>query len=154
MNQDCKEQAKILVIDDDEISAELLKTKLDALGYEVTIALTAEQGIAADSKIRPHLILLDVVLPEMSGFEVCRKLIERHKDNRYVPIILVTGMNDVNAKIRGLESGGIKDCPAGAPPRETARKDKSGPSQTPKWKSPAWSGRSNNWPENRPSARP
>ena len=105
MNQDYRDQAKILVIDDDETSAELLKTKLDALGYEVTIALTAEQGINADAKIRPHLILLDVVLPEMSGFEVCRKLIERHKDNRYVPIILVTGMNDVNAKIRGLESG-------------------------------------------------
>ena len=105
MNQDYRDQAKILVIDDDETSAELLKIKLDALGYEVTIALTAEQGINADAKIRPHLILLDVVLPEMSGFEVCRKLIERHKDNRYVPIILVTGMNDENAKIRGLESG-------------------------------------------------
>ena len=99
-----KDPVRILVVDDDEMSAELLETKLSALGYDVTIALTAEEGIAADRKIRPHLILLDVVMPEMSGFDACHKLIENHGD-RYVPIILVTGMDDVNAKIKGLESG-------------------------------------------------
>jgi len=102
--EEFKEPARILVIDDDETNAELLQAKLSALGYEVTTANTAEDGIALDSRLRPHLILLDVVLPEMSGFEACRRLIERHKD-RYVPIILVTGMNDVSAKISGLESG-------------------------------------------------
>ena len=105
MSQDeFKGPIKVLVIDDDETNAELLQTKLSALGYEVTIAFSAEEGIAIDSRLRPHLILLDVVLPEMSGFEACRKLIEKHKD-RYVPIILVTGMDDVSAKINGLESG-------------------------------------------------
>jgi DNA-binding response OmpR family regulator len=105
MSQDAfKEPVKILVVDDDQTNAELLEAKLSALGYEVTTANTAEEGIAVDAKLRPHLILLDVVLPEMSGFEACRKLIESHKD-RYVPIILVTGMHDVSAKISGLESG-------------------------------------------------
>ena len=105
MRQDgFREPIKILVIDDDETNAELLQAKLSSLGYEVSIAFTAEEGIALDSRLRPHLILLDVVLPEMSGFEACRKLIEKHKD-RYVPIILVTGMDDVSAKIKGLESG-------------------------------------------------
>lgn len=99
-----KEPVRILVVDDDQTNAELLEAKLTALGYEVTIANTAEEGIAVDSRLRPHLILLDVVLPEMSGIEACRKLIENHKD-RYVPIILVTGMHDVSAKISGLESG-------------------------------------------------
>jgi len=104
MSQDDKETARVLVVDDDETSAMLLETKLGSLGYEVTIALNAEDGLTADEDVRPHLILLDVVLPEMSGLEACRKLNERHKD-KYVPIILVTGMNDINAKIRGLESG-------------------------------------------------
>jgi DNA-binding response OmpR family regulator len=99
-----KEPVRVLVVDDDQTNAELLEAKLTALGYEVTIANTAEEGIAVDSRLRPHLILLDVVLPEMSGIEACRKLIENHKD-RYVPIILVTGMHDVGAKISGLESG-------------------------------------------------
>lgn len=99
-----KEPVRVLVVDDDQTNAELLEAKLTALGYEVTIANTAEEGIAVDSRLRPHLILLDIVLPEMSGIEACRKLIENHKD-RYVPIILVTGMHDVSAKISGLESG-------------------------------------------------
>ncbi len=105
MSQDYKETVRVLVVDDDETSAELLETKLSALGYEVTIALNAEDALSADSRVRPHLILLDVVLPEMSGFEACRILNEKHGKDRYVPIILVTGMDDVNAKIRGLESG-------------------------------------------------
>lgn len=105
MNEPFKETARILVVDDDDTSAEVLKTKLSALGYEVTTALNAEDCLTADSKIRPHLILLDVVLPEMSGFEACRILKEKHGKERYVPIILVTGMGDVNAKIQGLESG-------------------------------------------------
>jgi len=99
------ETARILVVDDDETNAELLETRLGAVGYDVTIALNAEDCIAADSNIRPHLILLDVVLPEMSGLDACRILIEKHGKNRYVPIILVTGMGDVDAKVEGLESG-------------------------------------------------
>jgi DNA-binding response OmpR family regulator len=105
MSQDTKLPDKILVIEDDETNADLLATKLGALGYDVTIALTAEEGIEADARIRPQLILLDVMLPEMTGFEVCRRLIEKHKDTRFVPIILVTGMKDVDAKIKGLDSG-------------------------------------------------
>ena len=105
MNDDLKETARILVVDDDETNAELLETRLGALGYDVTVALNAEDCIAADSKIRPHLILLDVVLPEMSGLEACRILKEKHGKTRYVPIILVTGMGDVDAKVEGLESG-------------------------------------------------
>ncbi len=105
MNENLEETARILVVDDDETNAKLLETRLGALGYVVTVALNAEDCIAADSKIRPHLILLDVVLPEMSGLEACRILKEKHGKNRYVPIILVTGMGDVDAKVEGLESG-------------------------------------------------
>lgn len=102
MNQ--QESARILVVDDDPLAAELLKTRLGEFGYEVIVAQTAEEGLAADRKNMPHLILLDVVLPEMSGFEACKRFNEAHK-NRYVPVILVTSMSDVNSKIKGLESG-------------------------------------------------
>jgi DNA-binding response OmpR family regulator len=102
MNQ--AETGRILVVDDDPLSAEILNTSLSAFGYEITVAHSAEEALAADSRTRPHLILLDVVLPEMSGFEVCEKLNEVHA-NTYVPVILVTAMDDVHSKIRGLESG-------------------------------------------------
>lgn len=104
MSETDKEKGKILVVDDDPINADLLRTKLSVLGYDVTVAHSARDALSADSRTRPHLILLDVVLPDMSGFDACRKFNEIHKD-RYVPVILVTSMDDVNSKIKGLESG-------------------------------------------------
>jgi len=104
MKQDKEKKAKILVVDDDPSVAELMESMLSEYGYEITIANSAEDGLAADRKIHPDLILLDVVLPEMSGFEACQKFNENQKE-RYVPIILVTSMSDVNDKIKGLESG-------------------------------------------------
>ncbi len=98
--------ARILVVDDDALSADLLKTKLTTLGHEVTVAHSAEEAIRVDKQVRPHLILLDVVLPEMSGFEVCRRFNKIH-ESRYVPVILVTSMDDVESKVKGLESGAL-----------------------------------------------
>lgn len=95
---------RILVVDDDVMNADLLRTMLSSLGYQVTVAYSAAEALSADRKVHPQLILLDVVLPEMSGFEVCKKFAESHKDT-WVPVILVTSMNEVNHKVRGLESG-------------------------------------------------
>lgn len=104
MKQDENNKAKILVVDDDPNVAELLDSMLSEVGYEITIANSAEEGMRADRRVHPDLILLDVVLPEMSGFEACQRFNENHKE-RYVPIILVTSMSDVDDKIKGLESG-------------------------------------------------
>ncbi len=99
-----KETGRILVVDDDRMSAELLKTKLSSHGYEVAVAYSAETVFGEDRRFHPHLILLDVVFPDISGFELCRKIIEVHK-HTYVPIILVTSMDDLESKVKGLESG-------------------------------------------------
>ena len=90
MNGDTTDSGRILVVDDDPFNADLLKTKLTALGYEVTVAHSAEEALEADVKAHPHLILLDVVLPEMSGFEACRRFNEIHTES-HVPVILVSG---------------------------------------------------------------
>ncbi len=104
MNQNGEETTKILIIDDDPLAVELLRTRLSGQGYEVTSALSANEGLAAGKRGRYHLVLLDVMLPQMSGFDVCRTLNEIYKD-RYVPIILLTSMDDTESKIKGLESG-------------------------------------------------
>lgn len=104
MNQNDGEKPRILIIDDDPLAVELLTTRLSRQGYEVTSTLSATEGLAAGKRVRHHLVLLDVLLPEMSGFDVCRKLNETHKD-RYVPIILLTSMDDTESKVKGLESG-------------------------------------------------
>jgi DNA-binding response OmpR family regulator len=104
MNTDADKPARILVIDDDPMAVELLETRLTDQGYRVTAAYSAEEGIAAEKRIRHHLILLDVMMPDMSGFEACRMLNAIQKD-RYVPIILLTSIDDVDSKVKGLECG-------------------------------------------------
>jgi DNA-binding response OmpR family regulator len=105
MNSETKrETGRILVVDDDQVNAELLKTKLSAHGFEVAVAHTVEQALNEDRRFQPQLILLDVVMPEMSGFELCKKIIELH-EHKYVPVILVTSMDDLQSKVKGLESG-------------------------------------------------
>jgi DNA-binding response OmpR family regulator len=99
-----KERGRILVVDDDRLNADLLKTKLTAHGYEVAVAHSAEAAFGEDRRFQPQLILLDVVMPEMSGFELCRRIIKLH-EHKYVPVILVTSMDDLQSKVRGLESG-------------------------------------------------
>jgi DNA-binding response OmpR family regulator len=103
-NKTDKEPGRILVVDDDRINADLLKTKLSAHGYEVAVAHTAEATFSEDRRFQPHLILLDIVMPEISGFELCRRIMKIH-EHKYVPIILVTSMDDLESKVKGLESG-------------------------------------------------
>jgi DNA-binding response OmpR family regulator len=99
-----EEPIRILIVDDDPFVGELLKMRLGGRGYDLTIVHSAEEGLQADEKIHPDLILLDVKLPEMSGFQACERLMEAH-GNRFVPVILVTSMDAVDSKIRGLACG-------------------------------------------------
>lgn len=96
---------KILVVDDEKNIVDILKINLQKEGYTVTEAydgVTAlEKALAPDVADRPDLILLDVMLPEMNGFEVCRKV----RDNSSVPILMITAREDEVDKVLGLEIG-------------------------------------------------
>ncbi len=94
----------VMVVDDNEQNLELLVAYLDTLGCKVA---TAVDGIEALDKITqkiPDLILLDVMMPRMSGFEVCRKL-KSDPQTRDVPIIMVTALNELGDIERGVECG-------------------------------------------------
>lgn len=96
--------ATILVVDDNADNALLMRELLTGKGYEVVVALQVEQ---AEQKIRQHhpdLILLDVVMPGKSGYELCREL----KDDaatRLIPVVMITGLTDREDKVRGIEAG-------------------------------------------------
>jgi len=97
-------ESKVLVVDDNAQNLELLVAYLDTLGCKV---VTAVDGIDAIEKVRqgsPDLILLDVMMPRMSGFEVCRKL-KSDPQTRGIPIIMVTALNELGDIERGVESG-------------------------------------------------
>ena len=80
---------KILIIEDDKLLASLLKRKLEKEGYEVSVAFRGDTGLSAAKKVAPDLILLDIIMPVMDGFEVMENL---HKDKELskIPIIIVS----------------------------------------------------------------
>jgi len=96
--------SKILVVDDNEQNLELLVAYLETLGCPV---VTAVDGVDALEKVaaeKPDLILLDIMMPRMSGFEVCRK-IKSDPTTRDTPVIMVTALNELTDIERGVESG-------------------------------------------------
>jgi len=104
MDEETPANSNILVVDDNAQNLELLVAYLDSLNCRV---ITAENGIEAIEKVRDEkcdLILLDIMMPRMSGFEVCRKL-KSDPGTRDIPILMVTALNELGDIERGVESG-------------------------------------------------
>jgi adenylate cyclase len=97
--------ARILIVDDNLTNVKVLQTRLAAEGYEIVTAADGEEGLAAARQHAPDLILLDVMMPKLDGFEVCRRL-RADASFPFTPIIMVTAMADSKDVIAGLEAGG------------------------------------------------
>lgn len=104
----------LLVIDDDEKLNRLLKRFLKDYGYEVYSAVDADEGLKKVRTVLPDLIILDVMLPGMTGFEVCKRV----RESSAVPIIMLTARGDVMDKVVGLELGADDYLPKPFEPRE------------------------------------
>ncbi|HIV69205.1 MAG TPA: response regulator transcription factor [Candidatus Butyricicoccus stercorigallinarum] len=92
---------KILIVEDDGNIRELLRLYLEREGYEITEAANGEEGVAQWRKINPDMILLDVMMPVMDGWEVCKIVRAESK----VPIIILTAKGETFDKVNGLEMG-------------------------------------------------
>ena len=95
---------KILVIEDDPSLTELIKYNLEQESYAVKIEMDGEEGLLTAQTELPDLILLDWMLPNLSGIEVCRRL-RRGKSTKSIPIIMLTARSEENERIRGLDTG-------------------------------------------------
>ncbi|MGL5435398.1 MAG: GGDEF domain-containing response regulator [Lachnospiraceae bacterium] len=94
----------ILVVDDAVFITAVIERNLAPIGYNVTIVHTAEDALVSLKKELPDLILLDVVMPGMDGFELC-SLLRKNPQYNMIPIIMITGQNDEEDKLQGLELG-------------------------------------------------
>lgn len=94
----------ILIVDDEESSRAALCEILRERGYQVATARNGREGLEAFSRLRPDLILLDVVMPLLNGFEVCQQ-IKQHGEGRLTPVVLVTGLGAIEDRVHGLEAG-------------------------------------------------
>jgi|Deesub1362A_J573_1020465.scaffolds.fasta_scaffold05292_4 DNA-binding response OmpR family regulator len=95
-------EEKILVVDDNESITSWLQPMLKRAGFEVKIARDGEEALDLVEKIEPDLIVLDRMMPKMSGDEVCRKV---RKRERYIPIIMLTVKGETVERIKGLTLG-------------------------------------------------
>lgn len=95
---------KILIIDDTDLMVKLITDILEEKGYEVVSANNGTDGIKMVMAEKPDLVLLDVVMPGIDGFEVC-KLLRQDESNNLMPIIILTGQGNEEDKLAGLELG-------------------------------------------------
>lgn len=96
----------ILIVDDKPYNLKLLSDILQAQGYATRAAINGELALGAVKTKLPDLILLDIMMPEMDGFEVCARL-KKNKTTRDIPIIFISALEDVANTIRAFEAGGV-----------------------------------------------
>ena len=98
--------SRILVIDDQPINVQLLKRKLEREGLQVAAAYNGREGLDLIQKSKPDLILLDVMMPDMDGIEVCQRL-QANEETRSIPVIFITARSTKESKLEGLAVGAV-----------------------------------------------
>ncbi|NRA41654.1 MAG: response regulator [Pseudomonadales bacterium] len=96
----------VLAVDDSSESLSLINDALEQVGFSVLIALEGKQAINIAEKMRPDIILLDAIMPQLDGFETC-KMMKANPLLMDIPIIFMTGLADTESIIKGLEAGGV-----------------------------------------------
>lgn len=97
---------RILIVDDVALNLQVLGEMLDQAGYEVTAALSGRQALEAVQNDKPDLILLDVMMPDLDGFEVCREL-KRDLATSEIPVIFLTARTETDAVVKGFAIGAV-----------------------------------------------
>src|ERR1700758_2589227 len=95
---------RILIVDDHETNRDIFTTRLETRGYELLQACDGEEALAMAKEAKPDLILLDVMMPKIDGFEVCRRL-KGDASLGFVPIIMVTARTGSKDVVTGLNAG-------------------------------------------------
>jgi len=95
-------EARLLVVDDEPNIRELLSASLRFAGFEVATAADGQQALAVAEQFRPDLLVLDVMMPGLDGFETCRRL---RGDGVWLPVLMLTARDAVEDRVRGLDGG-------------------------------------------------
>ena len=98
------QETKILIVDDEEKNIKLLKGILASEGYQLNGALNGEEALKKVAAIGPDLILLDIMMPGMDGFEVCKRL-KQDESTQMIPIVMVTALDEKEYSTRAMKVG-------------------------------------------------
>jgi PleD family two-component response regulator len=106
MNEIDKESNEILIVDDNPENLRVLSTMLKKEGYKIRVAKNGKQALDSIAALEPDIILLDVHMPEMGGFEVC-KMLKANKKTEHIPIIFLSALNDTFNKLQAFSAGAV-----------------------------------------------
>jgi DNA-binding response OmpR family regulator len=98
------DRSKILIVDDEQFNVDYLEQELEDLGYETMSAANGLEALQKIATVPPDLILLDLMMPVMDGFTVCRTL-KANEDTRLIPIVIMTALDGIEDRIAGIEAG-------------------------------------------------
>lgn len=97
-------QQRILIVDDNRVNIELLKAQLKPNNYNIDTALDGEEALSKIARDRPDLVLLDLMMPKISGYEVCRSM-KQNKETQFIPVIVITALQELDDKLKAIELG-------------------------------------------------
>ena len=98
------QKSRVLIVDDNVQNVELLEGYLEAAGYEVLKAYDGEEALEVVDKTNPHLILLDVMMPKLDGYQVC-SILQKNEKTRFTPVVMITALKEIEDKIKGIDAG-------------------------------------------------
>src|SRR5437899_12972386 len=96
--------ARVLVVDDVPANVRLLEARLTAEYFDVAVAMSGPEALAICASTQCDIVLLDVMMPEMDGFEVCRRL-KADPTTHHIPVVMVTALDQPSDRVRGLDAG-------------------------------------------------
>jgi putative two-component system response regulator len=97
-------QPKILIVDDNKVNIELLRAQLKSYNYTIETALDGEEALAKIAAGAPDMVLLDLMMPKISGYEVCRS-IKQNRATQFIPVIVITALQELDDKLKAIELG-------------------------------------------------
>lgn len=98
-------QAKVLVVDDTEANIKLIRALLKGAGYDVVTATCGAAALTVAASEHPDLILLDIMMPDLTGFEVCQRL-RAAPETRHIPIVFLTALHELDDHVKAMDVGG------------------------------------------------
>jgi two-component system cell cycle response regulator len=96
--------ARVLVVDDVPANVKLMEARLSAEYFDVVTALTGQEALTICERAECDIVLLDVMMPDMDGFEVCRRL-KANPSTHHLPVVMVTALDQISDRVKGLEAG-------------------------------------------------
>src|SRR5689334_22412235 len=96
--------ARVLVVDDVPANVKLMEARLSAEYFDVVTALSGQEALAMCARAECDIVLLDVMMPDMDGFEVCRR-IKADPSTHHLPVVMVTALDQISDRVKGLEAG-------------------------------------------------